>query len=91
MATRVFFVTFGQKYRRERHPTFPEAHPDGWLTIEATDMYEARRAAYQMLGTGWSWLYDEQDLDWDPKYYPNGEIKRVKAADLLPIGGWRRP
>lgn len=71
-------VTFGQRYHREPHPTFPAAHPDGWLAIDATDEDTAREVAHLMLGTHWAFLYDAatSDVDW-ALYFPLGELDRV--------------
>jgi hypothetical protein len=49
-----FYVTFGQQYRHEAHPTFPKAHPDGWVTVVAADELAARSLAVERLGTAWS-------------------------------------
>ena len=38
-----FYVTFGQQYPREPHPTFGKAHRDGWVEIEADDEMAARK------------------------------------------------
>ena len=35
-----FYVTFGDKYRREAHPY--GGHPDGWFELEAESQGEAR-------------------------------------------------
>lgn len=40
-----FRVTFGQRYASEPHPIWPEAHPDGWLAIIATDRPAAEEFA----------------------------------------------
>ena len=72
-----FRVTFGQKYRREDHPTLPEAHPDGWLAVFAADEHQARLLTFDKLGTAWSMLRPPMpdDLDW----YPRGELARLSA------------
>lgn len=72
-----FFVTFGQRYAREQHPTFGAAHPDGWFEIEAPDYGEARRLAIGWLGTAWSQMYGGDNWDWT--YYPRGQLHFVTA------------
>jgi len=72
-----YFVTFGQQYKREPHPTFGKAHPDGWLTVVAPDELTARDTVIGWLGTAWSFIYDEQpDLGW----FPRGELHRIEAG-----------
>lgn len=77
-------VTFGQKYHsRETHPTFPDAHPDGWLTIVAPDYWTARHAAVQQLGTSWSDIMTLEtlgvgDQEWK-RLFPLGELGRIEA------------
>lgn len=74
-----FRITFGQKYRRELHPTFGGAHPDGWLTIMADDEDAARATAVGWLGTKYSSLANAAAYDdWDA-YFPLGELHRIEA------------
>lgn len=78
--TAEFRVTFGQRYRREEHPAFPKAHPDGWLTVVADDENKARAWAFEFLGDRWAFLQAEpfDRDDWDG-HYPLGELHRVEA------------
>jgi hypothetical protein len=55
-----FYVTFGQRYAREEHPSFPEAHPDGWVEVIADTEYAARVLTKKRLGTAWSHMYTEK-------------------------------
>jgi hypothetical protein len=68
-------VTFGQRFRRDPHPRFPAAHPDGYVTIHAADEHDARRLVVANLGGEWAFLYgpnmDPQDGE---RLYPMGEL-----------------
>ena len=68
-----FYVTFGQQYRHEGHPFDRKIHPDGYLKFEAVDYAAAREIITDLLGTKWSMMYDEEEFQ--PKYFPLGEIK----------------
>jgi hypothetical protein len=74
---REFYVTFGQQYHHEPHPTFPKAHPDGWVTVVAADELAARRLAVEWLGTAWSSIYDEEP---DLALFRLGELHRIEAG-----------
>lgn len=69
-----WFVTFGQRYRREEHPALEEAHPDGWVVIEATDAIRAHRIAIYELGELWCDIYTPATFQ--PGYFPRGELAR---------------
>lgn len=70
-----FYVTFGQKYARETHPMFPDAHPDGWIEVEADTEYAARCVVVQKIGTGWSSIYSEESwLAWEDTGRTNDEL-----------------
>lgn len=73
-----WFVTFGQQYPREPHPTFPGADHDGFVVIEAPDETTARRTAVDRLGQRWAFIYSADD--WTAgdhaDYYPKGELAR---------------
>lgn len=64
-------ITFGGKYRTggDVHPTFPAAHPDGWLVILVPDdhpalteqvnhLQVARAWAFAQLGSQWAFDYN---------------------------------
>jgi hypothetical protein len=75
-----FYVTFGQKYLHEPHPHWPEAHPDGWVLIEASDGEAARTLAMSAFGPYWAFMYDAQRFDEESmkmRYYPKGEIGHI--------------
>jgi hypothetical protein len=75
-----FYVTFGQRYRREAHPRMAEVHPDGWVTIEADTYRVARSATGVLFGTEWCWLYEAHP---GAHYFPRGELARFDAARVL--------
>lgn len=85
-------ITFGGQYRTEPHPYFPAAHPDGWLTVLATDEYAARRAVITTIGPNWCGIYHPDDpwypgsdrataLAGDVDYFPLRELGRLDATD----------
>jgi hypothetical protein len=67
-------VTFGCKYAREPHPSFPDAHPDGWVTIVAPDEMAARRVAHERLSGQYAFIYAPEE--WEPEWFPRGELAR---------------
>ena len=67
-----YFVTFGQKYAREPHPTFPGAHPDGVLKVVAEDEADARRLVFDTIGRFWAFMYDEEQITESMHFYPYG-------------------
>jgi|GEM_PF-5390742 len=73
----VWYVTFGQRYRRERHPSFPVAHPDGYLVVMGRglvlDEEAARTAVLYLCGTGWCMIYGSL-ADLSPHLYPMGPL-----------------
>ena len=73
-----YCVTFGDRERREVHPTFAAAHPDGWVRmVEANDRGDAMRAARQAFGERWAQLQEPHELE--PRYYPRGELAVLNA------------
>jgi hypothetical protein len=81
-------VTFGQQYAHNPHPTFPAAHPDGWVTVHAPTEKAARDATLALLGTRWAWMYamgdarsisgrseDGDRVNW--AVFPRGEHHRI--------------
>lgn len=76
---RQFYVTFGQQYRRDPHPTYTEAHPDRWVRVDLTHAeldqparIHATELVVHRIGRAWSMLYDQSDFT--PAYYPLGEV-----------------
>lgn len=89
MSLKNFYVTFGQRYRQEHHPFMANAHPDGWLRIEAETNAEARETAFDWLDVHWAFVYDEKDFD--KSLFPLGELKHLtvkpKRLTIHIIGG----
>lgn len=78
-------VSFGAQYAIEPHPRFPAAHPDGWLSVFASDELLARLAVAAVIGTAWSGIYHPED-DWYPRggdydNYTRGELGRIESTD----------
>lgn len=71
-----FYVTFGQKYRYETHPKFPNANPDGWLEVEAVGYDHARNIIVENLGMNWTFMYDEDQMK--KHLYPMGCLGVLK-------------
>lgn len=70
---KVFYVTFGVRYRQEAHPQ--GMSPDGWAVIIADDDEAARLAAHELYPDSWAFLYDHLDRRsgrFNPAYYPAG-------------------
>lgn len=70
-----FFVTFGQKYRTEPHPTLDGAHPDGVVECKAVTEDAARTIITDKLGHAWSAIYHEDNIDLNN--YPLGIIASI--------------
>lgn len=76
-----FHVTFGQQYRHEKHPRFPDAHPDGYVVIMAPDYEKAREMAFQYLGEFWAFIYEAKKHDTRP--YPRGSLARLYPTAVI--------
>lgn len=57
-----FYVTFGQKYAREPHPTLAAAHPDAWVEVDADSEMEARQLVFRALWSKWAFMYAESEF-----------------------------
>lgn len=68
-----YYITFGQKYRNEKHPG--GGHPDGWVTVYANSMGEARALISNVLGIQWAFIYDETDFKAD--HFSKGELYAI--------------
>ena len=76
-----FRVTFGRRYLTEEHPTFPEAHPDGWFSILAANEDQARQRAFGWFGQAWAFIYPAECMTEEEwlRMYPRGQIHQVIA------------
>lgn len=75
-----FYVTFGQKYRRQPHPVLgdrPEL-PDGYLTVEADSYLAARQQAVELLDIYFSSIYQLDDSA--DALYPAGDLGTLQQA-----------
>ena len=78
-----FYLTFGVQYSHAEHPTWPGAHPNGWVLIEAVNEDRARGLAYLYFKEYWSMLYPENHFPVElnkRQYYPLGEIARIRVG-----------
>lgn len=73
-----FFVTFGSQYSYQEHPLYDDAHPDGWVEIQAQDETIARMVAWMLFGDHWSFIYAESEFE-NRSYYPRGVLAQVEA------------
>lgn len=65
-----FFITFGQRYRREIHPH--GGHPDGWVRVRANSFAEACDKAMAKFGPLWAQAYEEDRFE--KSLFPKGEL-----------------
>lgn len=70
-----FYLTFGQKYRFEDHPTFSEAHPDGYVLIRAESKIHSREIAFIAFNDAWAFLYSEDEMKFE--HFPMGCLKEM--------------
>lgn len=70
-----FYITFGQKYRRETHPSGYDISPDGVIQVVAPNYETARDIAVKSFGQEWSFIYPERYTEMD--YYPLGVIMEL--------------
>ncbi len=66
---KIFYITFGQKYRDEEHPL--GGHPDGFAVVHAETYGIARDLTFAAIGIKWSGIYEEKP---NPEWYPMGEL-----------------
>lgn len=60
----VFYVTFGSMYAHEPHPVLGDRPqlPDGWLTVTADSLDDAREKVFGMIGTAWCHVYEPDNM-----------------------------
>lgn len=75
-----YFLTFGQKYRHEDHPSGWPIDPDGYVAIMASSEYEARQTAFAEFGPAWAMLYSESEMAFD--YFPLGNLGTLPVGEL---------
>ena len=81
------YVTFGQKYALQKHPTVPGAHPDGILEVEfRTDDYiEWRKRLIDVIGSFWAFDYDAEQISGDISLYPRGITHRLTEKGVTEL------
>ena len=78
-----YALTFGDRYRREPHPTFEQAHPDGWVEVQAAIREDAVRLGYELLGPAWSRVYRLDEIQ--REFFPRGCLGRLIDGELVPV------
>lgn len=76
-----FYVTFNLKWATEQHPRFKDAHPEGWLEVEAPNELTARLLTIEHIGRAWAFIYDERT--WANV---NEHLANPMGAPLFPRG-----
>jgi hypothetical protein len=76
-----FYVTFMFKQADNPPPQFPQAHPDGWLEVEAADELAARVLVTKTIGRQWAFIYDQRPDGMAE--FPRGCIARLSAGEGL--------
>lgn len=84
-----FFLTIGVQYSHEPHPL--GIHPDGYVVVEADDELKGREMVFDLMGTKWSMLYDEDEFFSDSRfdetrtcdYFPRGCLGTIKQGGFV--------
>jgi hypothetical protein len=71
------YISFGQKYFREEHPTFPKCDPNGWLRITADTYPQARAVAFALLDGQFAFEYLEDEFEVSKDFFPAGELHHI--------------
>jgi hypothetical protein len=71
-----FYVTFGQKYRRERHESGIMVDPDAVFPIDADDRKGATEKTRTLFGLHYHNIYDEAEWQKAKHFYPHGVERR---------------
>ena len=67
-----YYVTFGNKYRTEPHPSGIVVNPDGYVTIRAESTNDAYSIALKHFGFNWGAMhYNKETVD---KPFPVGSF-----------------
>lgn len=73
MSNKKFYLTFGQKYRYEPHPSGNSVSPDGYVLILAPNEGTARDLAFNIYGSAWAFIYSDDAFE--KSYHPLGMIR----------------
>ena len=73
---RDFYMTFPLRFADHtvEHPTFPAAHPGGWVRITAPDFPTAREYAFDTFKGEWAFIYSAERFRLSCHLYPLGEL-----------------
>lgn len=80
---KTFYITFGYQYSYLEHPkaindVYP--HPDGWMTLEATNFGHALLQAKEVFGDTYSNIYTEEQFS--PEFYPKGLLGELGEVHI---------
>ncbi len=75
-----FYVTFFGSAGPATHP-WGNVDPDGYVTVVADDIVQARAVAMAWFGQAWSYLYEER-----PEQHTAGELRKVDVSTHLAGG-----
>lgn len=82
-------ITFGQQYAIDPHPTFPAAHPNGYVTILAESYDEARDIAIRHLGRRFAFQYEQPPEGWTNHWTETGVHSRFfRGEPLRELARW---
>lgn len=70
-----FYLTFGNKYKHQPHPSGTVINPDGYVLIQAYTYDEARAKAFEVFGPEWAFLYTEDNFE--AKFFPAGVLRKI--------------
>lgn len=70
-----FYVTFGQRYRHELHPTGVSIDPDAVIKIEAESPQRAHSKAMDIFDGAFHRVLDEKTWQEVKRYYPHGVLE----------------
>lgn len=83
----IVYVTFGQKFRYEKHLHIPEAHPEGWVEFHFNHSLEFTQLKDRFLGLYYAHIYTYKEFDpfseQSAVWFPKGCLRVITMADLL--------
>lgn len=86
-----WYLTIGVQYSHEPHPL--DIHPDGYVVVEADDELKGREMVFELMGTKWSMLYDEDEFFSEvytyeglrtADYFPRGQLGTIRSSQYFP-------
>ena len=90
-----FFMTVGQKFKREPHPLGPGGNPDGYVEVHDKTEMGACQQVEKLVGDAWSMLYSEEEFTSDEyafeemrviDYFPAGRLGVIEDGKFTPEG-----